>query len=135
MSGWSSRGRGGSIDIPGDSSSPDHTRTFYEEVVDVPTETETTITTWVIPASPIIHLMRIEFGGENTAQFKLKFDGVTQARYATYFGSALDGAWNFETAGGGGVAIPAGTTVTVTAEHCRPDPAVFWCRVQYLEIN
>lgn len=141
MSGWgpkpssiTSSGGGGVPNVPGNTPAPDPAYTIFNEVLAVPKDVVTDVITWIVPVT-LNHIMRVEFGGCNIADYKLFFGANVQARYLTYFGSSLNGVWDFSTEAGGGVQVASGTVVKVRVEHGRPHDGDFWSRIQYLEIN
>jgi len=139
MTGWGSKSGGGAggsgvPNVPGNTSTPDPAFSVYGEALAVPSGVETTILTWVVPA-PIVHLMRVEFGGQNIGEYRLKFGATVQSRSTIWFSGPLNGTWNFETMAGGGVPVASGTVVRVTVLHARPMASDHHARIQYLEIN
>lgn len=125
----------GSTQVPGDTAVVDPTFSKYGEISSVPQLTLSTIVSLVIPATPIIHVLYIEYGGCNVSEYYLDIDGTREARHSTYFGGDLDGIWDFRNPGGGGKLLPASKTLKVETEHCRPDDGSFWARICYMEIN
>lgn len=122
--------------VPGDTPVADPTKTVYGEVTDVQDNTLTTILSFVIPVSPIHHLLHIDFGGQNMAEYYLVVDGQRKAREITYFGGKITGEWNFRNPGGGGLLLPAGKVLKVQVEHNRLScPADFFTTVYYMEIK
>ena len=114
--------------------SPDPSFSVYSEALAVAAAVETNVITWVVPVTKT-QLIRVEFGGCNIADYKLKYNGSTVNRKLLYFGGPLFGKWEYSVAGGGGQNIASGTTVTVTVIHNRPFVGDFWARIQYLEVN
>jgi len=124
------------IQIPGNTSAADPSFAVYNEVSSVAYGVQTDIFTYVVPASPIIHILRFQFGGTNIGQYKLYFGNIVQDQFITWFnGTGLTGEWNYETMGGGGLAVPSGTIVKVKVIHYRPDLADYYCRLSGVEIN
>jgi hypothetical protein len=89
-----------------------------------------------VPVSPIIHLLRVEFGGENIAQYRLLVNTNVEARHATWFnGEGLNDEWEMTNSDGGGWPLAVGTTVRIQVKHERDSVADFWARLQYREIK
>jgi hypothetical protein len=144
MPGWSPKvstsggggGSGGVIQIPGNTSANDSSFTLYNEVSSVATSVTTDIFTYVVPVSPIIHVLRFEFGGTNIGQYKLYFGATVQAQHLTWWnGPGLNGMWDFSVSGGGGLAVASGTVIKVKVTHFRPYVGDFYTRMSGLEIG
>lgn len=74
-------------------------------------------------------LQKIDFSGSNIAEFELVIDGNTEDKKRTYFGSSLNGTFDFNQ----GLALTSGQTVTVYVVHNRPSVGDFNSRMQFLE--
>lgn len=74
---------------------------------------------------------KVAFSGNNTALYELLINGATADKKYTYFGSTLNGEFNFD----GGLVLTAGDLIEVYVVHSRPDPGDFSCRIQLLEIT
>ena len=127
-------GGGGGLTPPGNTPSPDETKGFYNEVTGIAALTLTDVLTWVVPTSPTIHLLMIEFGGCNIADYFLEIGGTQAAKGITYFGGKMTGVWDFRNQTGG-KPLAGASTLKVKVEHCRPDLGDFFARICYMEIN
>jgi len=125
----------GQTQIPGDTSAVDPIFSVFNEITSVPSLTLSDILTFVIPSTPMLHLLYIEFGGTNMSEYWLNINSVTEAKGITYFGGPITGVWDFRRPGGGGKLLPAGKILKIQTEHCRPDIGDFFARLCYMEIN
>ena len=144
MVGWGPRvftptsgGAADNLTYPGNTSAPDPAYSVYNEISAVVANVWTDILTYVVPVSPIIHIVRIEFGGENISKYRILAGASVMASYITWFnGGGLTGEWNFANADGGGIFLASGTVIKVQTNHRRIGmPADFFARLQYREIN
>lgn len=145
MSGWGPRvykPSGGSsgaiapIQVPGNTGAVDPSFNLYNEVSSVASGVETDLFTYLVPLSPIIHLMRFEIGGSNIGQFKLYFDNTVVRQYMTWFnGTGLTGVWDFTTSGGGGLAVAPGTIIKIKVLHNRPFLGDYFAQMSGLNVN
>ena len=139
MTGWGPKvldgGGGGQPSIPGDGPLPDPSKSTFNRITAVPANVETDLLVFPVPATPIIHLVRIDFGGENIGNYKLYEGATQQAEYFTWFnGPGLTATWDFTDTKGGGVALTPSSILKVTVEHWRPFLGPFFARMQYREI-
>lgn len=74
-------------------------------------------------------LQKIEFSGSNIAEYELVIDGNTQDKKRTYFGSSLNGDFNFNS----GIDLTVGQSIQVYVVHNRPSVGNFNCRMQFVE--
>lgn len=74
-------------------------------------------------------LQKIVFSGSNIAEYELIIDGITEDKQRTYFGSPLNGEFNFNQ----GLPLTVGQTLVVTVIHNRPDVGDFNARIQFME--
>lgn len=121
--------------IPGDTVAVDPTFIVYREAIDIPDNMQTEVLSYTVPAMPIVHSLFIQFGGQNVADFVLEIDGIVQSRAVTYWGSGMEGMWDFRTGRGGGVQLPSGKIVRVLVTHESPSLATFWARINCININ
>ena len=128
-------GGGGSLSYPGNTILPDPASTRFNEVTSVPASIWTDVLTYVVPVSPIVHIIRIEFGGNNVATYQLT-DGVNvYHKCYTWFNGTLESRWEFENSDGGGLQLVAGLILKVQVFHTRPYLGDFYARLQYREVN
>jgi hypothetical protein len=121
--------------IPGDTATTDTTYSEYQEAVAVATGVETNILVFVVPASPLFHAVRFEFGGGNIGTYKLYFDTDVKAQYITWWNTGMNGSWELKSGISGGLVVPGGTTIKVTILHNRPYVANFYSRMEYVLIS
>ena len=74
-------------------------------------------------------LQKIEFSGTNIAEFELVISGQTVDKKRTYFGSSLNGIFDFNS----GLKLSPSDIVEIYVVHNRPFPGEFNCRIQLLE--
>lgn len=121
--------------IPGDTATVDTTLNEYQEALSVATGVETNILVFVVPATPIFHAVRFEFGGGNIGAYSLYFGATKQSSYITWWNTGMNGFWEFKSGISGGTAVAGGTTIRVTILHNRPYVADFYARMTYTLIN
>lgn len=100
---------------------------IYNEVTSVVAGV-TTVLNQIIVSQNVL-LQKIEFSGTNIAEYELVIDGNTEDKKRTYFGSSLNGNFDFNQ----GLSILNGQNVTIYVVHNRPDVGNFNCRMQFLE--
>jgi len=142
MSGWGPKvigggsGGGGGLTYPNNTILPDPAYSTYNEISSVASGSWVDILVYVVPASPVVHIVRIEYGGENIAKYRLLAGASVEARDVKWFGDSLTGRWEFVNSDGGGLRMAAGTVVKVQVNHRRiGNPADFFARLQWREIN
>lgn len=100
---------------------------IYDEVTGVVSGI-TTIINQVTLVENVL-LQKIEFSGTNIAEYELVIDGNTEDKKRTYFGSSLNGTFDFNQ----GLALVIGQVITVQVIHTRPNVGIFNARMQFLE--
>lgn len=101
--------------------------TVYSEVVGIIAGI-TTIVSQITLTQDVL-LQKIDFSGSNIAEYELAIDGNTEDKKRTYFGSSLNGSFDFNQ----GLPLQTGQIVTVYVIHNRPDVGDFNARLQFLE--
>lgn len=76
-----------------------------------------------------IKLQKIEFSGTNIAEYELVIDGNTEDKKRTYFGTSLNGKFDFN----GGLNLTTGQSIQVYVVHNRPSVGNFNSRIQFVE--
>ncbi|EFX62040.1 hypothetical protein DAPPUDRAFT_120603 [Daphnia pulex] len=94
-----------------DTSAIDTTGSEYQEALAVATGVETNILVYVVPATPIFHAVRFEFGGGNIATYYLYVNGVKKAQFITWWNTGMNGVWDFKSAIPGGLIIEGGSQI------------------------
>lgn len=146
MGGWGCNPKSGSAggevipigipQVPGDTSIPDPSGYFYSEALSVTFGVTTDVLVWVVPATPIIHLLRISFGGENIAKYFLDLDGTRIDQYIVWYnGSGLHGEFNYIKTPSAGRKLNPGSVLKVQVLHIQPDVSDHYASLQYMEIN
>lgn len=146
MSGWGSKSGDsggistnvipiGSTQVPNDTAIPDPTGSYYSEANSVATGVLTDVLTFVVPMTPIWHLLRVEFGGNNIANYSLWFNAVKKDQSFTWFNGNMTGVWDYVNPGGGGVLVASGMIIKVKVVHNRPFVGDFYAKINYIEIN
>jgi len=100
---------------------------IYAEVTGIATGVTTIISQVTVTQAAL--LQKIEFSGTNIAEYELVIDGNTEDKQRTYFGSSLNGKFDF----GSGLNLLVGQIVTIYVVHNRPMLGNFNCRSQFLE--
>ena len=118
---------GGSINPPGNTPAIDTSYTVYDTVAAVAAGVETTILTFVVPAT-VTHLVRVDFGGDNIGTYKMYWGTDEMDQYITYW-TEFNGRWEYSISGGVGVQIPSGAVVTIKVLHVRPNPGDFYAKL------
>lgn len=117
----------GSINVVVTTPGAANLKNYYNEVSSVATGITTLLATYTANAGDF--LQKIEFSGTNIAEFELVIGGSTQDKKRTYFGSSLNGMFDFNE----GIKVPAGQTIQVFVVHNRPMTGDFNARLQILE--
>jgi hypothetical protein len=127
----------GALRYPDNTFLPDPAKTVFNEVSSVIHGSWVDVLTFVVPVTPVVHVVRIAFGGENISKYQLLADLTVVDKYITWFnGTGLCGYWDFANSDGGGLRFNAGTVLKVQTNHYRVGmPADFFARLQYREIN
>ncbi len=99
----------------------------YSEVTGVATGVTTLINSYLASAGDL--LQKIEFSGTNIAEYELVIDGLTQDKKRTYFGSSLNGKFDFDN----GLEVLVGQLIEIYVVHSRPTTGDFNARIQILE--
>jgi hypothetical protein len=102
--------------------------TRYAEVLGVVTGVTTLIDSFVTTTN--ILLTKVDFSGENIAEYELVVDGATVDKKRTSFGSSLNDGFNFLS----GLPIPTGKLVELYVVHNRPSVSDFNSRIQTTEL-
>lgn len=118
----------GSINVVVENTTTENVINYYSAITSVPMGVTTTIMTYTVPGGHTAELFRIEYGGDNTAQFDVQINAVQTARRRTSFGGNLCGQFEFNTSSAGW-ALVAGTVVTVLVTHTRPYLGEFEARL------
>lgn len=93
----------------------------YNEVLTVPSATETAIVTYTVPVAKTSYLQLVTASGTNIAEYRLKINGTVIAKKYTYFSGDLSADFNLrnESDSNPGILLNAGDIVTITAIHNR----------------
>jgi hypothetical protein len=125
----------GSTQVPGDTATPDPVLSDYGEALAVLSGVETVIVTHVVPASPIQHVLRVEFSGTNIGFYRLYFGATRVHQTALWWTSGFNGSWEFRNPGGGGLLLPASSVIQVRILHHSPQVGDFYARFQYIDVE
>lgn len=99
----------------------------YTEVLSIGTGITTLIGTFTATANS--YLQKIEFSGENIAEYELVIAGVTQDKKRTYFSGGLNDSFYFND----GLPLAAGQIIEIYVVHNQPDVGNFNSRIQTLQ--
>ena len=100
---------------------------IYNEVIGIVTGVTTILAE--ITVNQNVLLQKIEFSGDNIAEYELVIDGNTEDKKRTYFGNSLNGNFDFNQ----GLSISNGQNIKIYVVHNRPNPGNFNARMQFLE--
>lgn len=123
----------GSINVNVTSGSAATSLSTYNEISAVPMMTATPLATYTAPGGKVTSLHRICVSGDNIAKYKVRLNGDVIDTLRTYFGSSLNGIFEFANPAGGIPLVP-GDVVSVEVEHNRPFVADFNGRIQVSEV-
>lgn len=101
--------------------------TQYNEITSIVSGVTTLITSYVAGTDEF--LQKVEFSGSNIAEYELRINSVTQDKKRTYFGSSLNGNFDFNS----GLSLVSGQSVQIYVVHDRPFVGDFNARIQILE--
>lgn len=117
----------GSINVVTGSAAGKQLASIYNEVTGVVAGITTILQQLTMNEDAL--LQKIEFSGTNIAEFELVIDGNTQDKKRTYFGSSLNGTFDFNQ----GLSVTTGQIITIYVVHNRPTAGDFNSRCQFLE--
>lgn len=121
--------------VQGSGGPPELMKNTYDEALAVASGSETDVVTYTVPVGKTASLQRVEFSGENIAQYRVYLNGSVIASRRTKQGGDLSGEFVFEGAGEEGLPLAAGDVVRLTTLHGRPANGNFEGRIQVLEIG
>lgn len=121
--------------VQGSGQPPEVMKNTYDEALAVASGSETDVVTYTVPVGKTGSLQRVEFSGENIAQYRVYLNGSKIASSRTKQGGDLSGEFVFEGAGEEGLPLVAGDMVRLTTLHGRPANGNFEGRIQVLEIG
>jgi len=98
----------------------------YAEITGVGMGVTSLIASYSITAATT--LQKIEYSGTNIAEYELVIDGATQDKRRTYFGSSLNGEFNFDE----GLKLVNSQSIEIYVVHYRPTVGDFNIRIQTL---
>lgn len=127
MGGWA--GRSGSTDDLAGSDPRKTTLNLYNEVSMVASGAEQILVQYTVPLLYHVLLTRIEFSGSNIGTYRLYLGANVQSLTHTWFNGPMSDAWDFSIPVLGGLLVPSGTIIKVTATHSRPAPGNFNARI------
>lgn len=116
----------------GDTTIADPVIGIYDTATAVPMSTLTTVVSHTCTGTT--HLMYVEFGGTNIAQYYLYLDAVEVNQYITDHREGLNGHWDIRTVVGG-QSIPAGTVISVKVLHGRTMPGDFYGKINIVQVD
>jgi hypothetical protein len=117
----------GSINVVVSTGAGSVLKTYYGEVNNIVSGITTLVVSYSTGANDL--LQKISFSGTNIAEYELVIDGVTQDKARTYFGSSLNGSFDFNN----GLEIASGKLIEVYVVHTRTAVGDFNARIQILE--
>lgn len=120
----------GSINVVVQTSSGGTVVSPYNEVNSVPNGSNTTIISFTASVSSLLN--KIDYSGDNVAKYTVELNGTVIDKQRTYFGSALNGTFDFSN-GSRGLELEPGDLVTLKVIHARPSAGDFNGRMQVVE--
>jgi hypothetical protein len=99
----------------------------YSEVTGIVMGITTLVVSYTAPSDAT--LQKVSFSGTNIAEYELIVDGITVDKGRTYFGSALNGCFDF----GEGIEVLSGKVVELYVVHNRTPNGDFNGRIQSVE--
>ena len=117
----------GSINVVISETGGSNLEVYYSEVLGLVSGVTQLLGTYTAVAND--NLQKIDFSGDNVAEYELFIDGVLKTKKRSFF-TYLDGSIEFA---GRGIALSAGQIVEVFVNHTRPDPGDFNVTIHILE--
>jgi hypothetical protein len=108
-------------------------RAIYNESLAVVSGSPVTLLTYTVMPSITSKVQRILFSGENIAKYQVFVNSVAISTKRTYFGSSLNGVFEFTGNSGGGLNMNAGDILLVQVSHQRPYPGDFEATLEVIE--
>lgn len=106
----------------------------YAEISSVPSNTLTTITTYIVPIGVTSYLARIEYSGDNVATYWVYINNVIADKKRTAFGGLLDTSTEFDISISVGYKLVPGDVVETKVMHDRSGLGNFSSRILAMEI-
>ena len=131
-------GGGGGTTPPGNTTAADPTASTFSEISGVAVNIQTDLLSFVIPGVVATHMLLIEFGGCNIAEYELDIDGSIEAKKFLSWGDNIGGdSWDFRAPNGAGKLLPAGKILKVKVTNCSGEGTLgdFWARFCYMTVN
>jgi hypothetical protein len=98
----------------------------YSEVLGVVSGISVLIGSYT-PSADVL-LQKVEFSGTNISEYEIRVDGITIDKKRTYFGSSLNGVFDFNC----GLEVLSGKLIEIYTTHNRPSLGDFNSRIQIL---
>lgn len=122
----------GSINFVMIQANPGVLKSSYGEITSVAAGVLTTIQSYTAPLVGTTYLQLVSVSGTNVAEYRVLRQASIADKKRTYFGGNLNADLMF--AGGTGIPLDPGDTVTVRVIHSRPDVGDFNSRIQVIEV-
>lgn len=122
----------GSLNVVVQTSGSDTVISTYNEANSVSSGANTTIVTFTAGIGVNSFLSKIDYSGDNIAKFTVEINGSVIDKQRTYFGSSLNGTFNFAESSKGLRILP-GDVVTLKVIHSRLSSGDFNGRIQVVE--
>jgi len=108
---------------------PTEIQSYFNEALAVASGATQNIISFTVPPTKEFFLQRIEFGGQNVAEYEALLDGSIINRKRTWFNGNLSDQFEFATDSKDGLKLIAGQVLEVRVSNFRPDPANFEARI------
>jgi hypothetical protein len=123
----------GSINVSVVNASNGITRSIFNEISPISSNSPTSLVSYTVPLSKTAILDKIVVSGENIAKFEVYINSNKVDVTRTYFGSELNGLFDYSS-NNSGYTLQQLDLVEVVVTHFRPDSARFEGRIQVVEI-
>lgn len=107
----------------------------FNEIIAVPSGSETQIVSYTVPAATTAILQRISTSGDNVARYNVYLNGTPFDTQRTMFGGDFNALFEFIMGTNEGFILNTGDVISVKVLHSRPSVGDFNARVQILEIT
>lgn len=107
----------------------------YGTAASVASSATVTVVSFTVPVGKVFLLERVEFAGENIANYEVQVDGSPIAKKRTWFGGDISGEFMFDSPSGAPPRYTAGQVIRLRIENFRPSTADFEARIQGVELD
>lgn len=123
------------VNIVNTSVIPEIVKNIFNKITNIDDLLRTSVVSHTTAVGKETYLQIVHVNGNNTADYELEIDGEVIDEITTYFGSRLDGNFEFNAYSENGLLLPEGINVEIFVTHYRPFQGDFSSRIQILEIG